>query len=258
MTQQPFHAPVVVQGLPLSNGAVRAGRPQRTADTSAAIAPAQPVWSEAAAAAHAQAIEAGHEQGLQRGLAEGRAQARAALDAAIAQHACALKEKEARLAALFDALQGQADAFWAAAEDDAVALCFETICRVLGDALLTPDGLRAQLAQLRAQAPATAERATVCRLHPQDLRMIEDARANEPAPARQASALRCLPDASVSLGGCVVEAAGGSLDARLETLLQTCAATLLEARSRRASLAGAHTDTDAPATQGERALEAVL
>jgi len=164
---------------------------------------------------HAQGLRAGHAEGL----AQGQAAAEAALAEALAKAAAALQQQERDWATLLGSVQQQARQIAAAVEDDAVALCFETICRVLGSALLTPAAVQAQVHALMA---AWQQRGLVAvHLHPQDA-------ARLPPPAGPCS---WVADPSVALGGSILRGSGDALDGRLETILAEVKTALLAARA---------------------------
>lgn len=236
---------IVLRDFALHPDAVRVGRrgrePAAAVDLAApAAAPPAPRHDELLAAALAEAREEGlrqgREEGLRAGLEEGRRKgeaeaqvaARAALDKAVAAATAPLKERERALAALAASLSGQQAAWRDQGEEEAVALAYELLCRLLGDALLTADGVRAQARQLQA---ALGSRELAVRVHPAD---AERLRAVEPA----LEGLRWVADPAVGVGGCIADGGAGSLDARLETVLEQCRQGLLEARARRLAQAG--------------------
>lgn len=165
---------------------------------------------------------AGYEEGRSKGQADAQAEAAAAAAKAAAEAAQPLRESERRLQALAGALEQQLAAWRELAEDDAVALAYELACRVLGTALVTPEGVRAQARQLRAQADG----GVAFHVHPDDLPLLP-----EPSPGE---AMRWVADASVTTGGCIARSDAGALDARLNTLLEECLQGLLDVRARRA------------------------
>ena len=244
MSQPRAETEVVLRNTLLQPEAVRIGRRHaRPPVAGAAAAPAAPVVPVPAVdhdalveAAFAQAREgglrlgreeglrAGHEEGLKKGQAEGQAAGRAALEKSVAEATAPLRERERQLAALLASLGEQEAAWRAAAEDEAVALAYELACRVLGAALSTPEGVRAQAQQLLA---AARPRAAAFHVHPGDLGLLQHDDSPDTAP-------RWVADAAVRTGGCIVKGPSGALDARLETVLEQCLQGLLEARACRA------------------------
>lgn len=262
--------PVVLRAAVVASVAARAGRPPRGDATGRALADPAAQHADALrqgrerggergqedgreqgrAQGHEEGYEEGHAQGLrsgfEEGLRQGREQARAQLEEAVAQ-ACeaarreaveSLAQRERALAALIAALDAQAAAVQAAAQDDLAALCFEVLCRVVGQALLTPEGVRAQALQALAQAQAGRGAPVTLRLHPVDVQQLEaalHAPDREPAWPRH---LALQADADIGPGGCRVENGATALDARLDTVLAQCRQALLEARARLMAPAG--------------------
>jgi len=174
-------------------------------------------------------LRAGYEQGLEKAREEAQAQARRTLEAELAEAVLPLEQKERQLRELLGAIETNLTAFWAAAEDEMVALCYETVCRVLGEAAVTRQGLATQLGQLLATTHAEGQ--LVLHLHPADAQLLDQARAQGEALVPHAQPLAWVADPQVALGGCMLQAKGGTLDARLETVLAACKAGLLEARA---------------------------
>jgi flagellar assembly protein FliH len=152
-------------------------------------------------------------------------------------HAAGEKKGEqagrAALAAQAERLQGLAsridDAFGAAmdgAELAMVDIAFAAVCRIVGE----QGAARATIvAVVRAAIAATRSRDQLTvRLHPDDAALVTDG-------THPGEGVRYVADPLVSLGGCIVDSAGGTLDARFETQLTLLAAALKEARALRAS-----------------------
>jgi flagellar biosynthesis/type III secretory pathway protein FliH len=168
-----------------------------------------------------QEAETARELGRQRGLQEGRT--------AGAEEARREAEAElARIRSIAARLQGTLDSGIQGLEDVAVEIAFEAVCKVLGAAAASREGIRA-LVQEAAGRVAGAERVTL-RLHPADLSALQAAGALDTRLASGA-AVRWAEDKSIELGGCVVETDGGTLDARLETQLERLRQTLVAARA---------------------------
>ena len=159
------------------------------------------------------------------GLREGRAQAadevRQAVQRAVAEAVLPLQAQHERLQKIAQGAQESMATLLAAAEDDMVALCYETLCRLIGASAVGPEAVRAQLARLAALHGGTD---LVLHVHPQDAELLERG---------PAGAFTWVADIEVGLGGCILKSSRGALDARLETMLSACKATLLEARARR-------------------------
>lgn len=190
---------------------------------------------EPARDAHAEALQAGYDQGLRegreagvrigqaQGLEEGRAAAQAAVaaavEAAVQEATAALAARERELAAASSVLRAAVDDVRAVAEEEMLVVCHATLCRLVGDALASPEGVRAlvrgMLAAWQARGPIKVS------LHPDHL----------PAWAGEDhGAISWQADAQVTLGGCIVRGPEGALDARLETVLDEITRAMLAAR----------------------------
>lgn len=168
-----------------------------------------------------QEAETARELGRQRGLQEGRV--------AGAEEVRREAETElARIRSISTELQRALDTGIRGIEDVAVAIAFEAVCKMLGSAAASRDGIRALVHEAAAHA-AGAQQVTV-RLHPGDLAALQAAGGMEGALASGAR-VQWVADKSIELGGCVVETDGGTLDARLETQVERLRATLLAARA---------------------------
>jgi flagellar assembly protein FliH len=166
-------------------------------------------------------------EGWQRGLEDGRQAGRAAVErdarAGVEATAARLAQLDRLLAALPVELGRRLDE----SEDDMVALCHAVVCRILGDELVTRDGVGHLVRQaIRESAPSGfggGHGQLAIHVHPRDRAALE----SEPSLAawlRQhasAGAVQWVSDEHVELGGCVVRSADGALDARLETQLAT-------------------------------------
>jgi flagellar assembly protein FliH len=222
--------PDVLRGVRLEGAPLRLGR----ARASGAVSPAaqgldaEPAEEEQFRQARALALRQAHEEGLRsgraEGLREGRAQAaeevrqavlRVTMEAALQREAD--HERLQRIAR--HAQSALADLLWAA-QDEIVALCFETTCRIVGASAVEPRAIRAQLAHLLAQHGAPE---VVLHVHPQDAELLQ-------AGASAGKAARIVADPEVALGGCILRTDAGALDARLDAMLEACKVVLREAR----------------------------
>lgn len=244
------HAPSLVPA--------RIGRRTETPGTDMPV-PESPAQA-AAAQIGEEARRLGYEEGFAKGCAEGRAQgseeaqrlaSQAAEQAAreLQAHAertiqelrqqaqAAYQARIQVLDGLVAALPPQVEARLAAAEDDMLALCFEVVCRVLGESAARPEMLRAQLN--RAMDSLRHRRLVAVHLHPDDLAALErdhGLAANRPGGKE----IQWIADAQVALGGCILQSPEGGLDARLETQLDALRDLLQQTRAAaRASLSAA-------------------
>jgi flagellar assembly protein FliH len=160
--------------------------------------------------------EAEHERARAEGLA-------AAIDTAadeIAKTRAQLREaSEVALAAL----ERAHDAVLNRIEASVGEVAFAAVCRFVGLKATSRDfvlGLAGQAcAQLRAETQATA------RLHPRDFALLDELLEGG-ALRVHALSLNLVPDESLPLGGCVVEAASGHFDGGLENQLRRLHAAL--------------------------------
>jgi flagellar assembly protein FliH len=250
VTPRPSDGEVVLRDTLFVPGAVRLPRGPSTGATG--DGDRHPVGSappEGPAAGYAQGLRAGREEGLRSGREEGQRagyedglrrgsaaaqeETRAATQAAVQEALRPLAEKAQRLDALLCALGDAAQDAWAGAEEEVLALCYETLCRVLGEAAAAPEALRAQVARLLAGCGIDG--GITLHLHPADARLLDEAASEGQLPGAGGRAVSWRADPGVALGGCIVAGAGGGIDARLETVLEQCKAGLLQARAGRAA-----------------------
>lgn len=118
------------------------------------------------------------------------------------------------------------------AEDLIVEIAYAAICRIIGQAAATPAAVASMVGQLLLSLRERDQLAV--RLNPQDLELVRQ--APDFVALSQQAALRA--DASIRLGGCIVDSDGGSLDARLETQLARLCETLLSVRASRNDAGG--------------------
>lgn len=122
------------------------------------------------------------------------------------------------------------------AEDDMLDLAFDALCRIMGDHLTSKEGVRAVL-QKALQAWHGRHPLSV-HVHPDDLELLQgDVVTLDLLSSRgfdaQRQTLRWVADTKVRLGGCLIQAAEGALDARLERQMEALASRLVETRASR-------------------------
>ncbi len=113
-------------------------------------------------------------------------------------------------------------------EDVLVEIVFTALCRLLGDGAASRAGVAAMVR--RGVADEREPELLCVRLHPDDMALMA---APDPGGAALDPRLALRADASIELGGCVVEGPRGSLDNRLELQLQQLRGALLAARAAR-------------------------
>jgi flagellar assembly protein FliH len=171
---------------------------------------------------------------LERAQAEGYAagwqQGESAHSQALQAHAQAMLAHDEAMAALGTLLASARDALQAGIagmEEVLVEIVFEATGRLLGEALRDGPGVIAVVRQVLLAA-GEHERLRV-RVSPADHERLAHEREHL-LPGGDASTIELVADARVVLGGCLVEAAGGTIDGRLETQLQRLIDTLVAAR----------------------------
>lgn len=231
----------VLRGMHVESAPLHLLRPRPLPEPVASKPPAEPVpdtpveeasrrsLEEAVRQGREEGLRAGYEAGMRKGLADAAAQAASATQKAQAAADAEYELRRERLEFLAGRLQASLPDALAAAEDEMVALCFETLCRMIGSAAPDESALRAQLLALYGHARS----GEVLALHvnPSDLAVVE--RRAEGAPA-----IPWVADPEVELGGCILRRKGGALDARLDAMLEACKAALLAARAQRHREAG--------------------
>lgn len=192
-------------------------------------------FEEGRAQGHAAGLQAGYEEGRCQAVEAAGRQARAALEKAIAEARAPLMQMQERLGVLAASVEAAMEQCLSAAEDEWVAVCFETIARVLGAAAVQPAGVRAHWDHLMSLS--RSGHPVVLHVHPQDATLLEQAGIAVEGERADGERRRVswVPDPEVALGGCILVTRQGGLDARLETILERCRSALLEARARRAS-----------------------
>lgn len=166
-----------------------------------------------------------HQQAHEAGLAEGRAQG---LKEARAEAASQRAEHAREIAAVLNRLAAQAHEQIAGLEPVAVDVVLAACRAILGTAMATPEGVQA--AVKAALEAAARDEVLQVRLHPRDMALLSAA-TGAAGPGSVAASLALRSDDSVGPGGCIVEIAGGSLDARIETQFRLLAAALARGMS---------------------------
>lgn len=162
--------------------------------------------------------EAGWKEGHATGLEEGRAEGLEEVRAAGA-------ERLMRLDAVIESIERAHGAALEGTQDDAVAVGFAAACKILGERMVTPEGVRAAVLQVIARARAVDS--VLVRLHPADRERIAQLREVE---RHEALRIEFTADETVAQGGCRVETSAGTLEARLERQVGAMRDALLGAR----------------------------
>ena len=161
-----------------------------------------------------EAKKAAERLGYAEGLAQGKSMAQKSLT-----------EQHGQLAVLMEQVYAARQEVVDGAEDMIVDIVFQSICRILGESMdqraVVTGMVQQVLKQFRQQEPL------VVLLHPQDMALVEQSLSEMGIDPEQT---QFRADASLKIGGCVVESMVGTLDARLDTQLSRLRDTLLQAR----------------------------
>ena len=107
------------------------------------------------------------------------------------------------------------------------AIVFQAVCKIVGDTLKTPEGVKAVVEQ--ALAGARRQEVVSLKVSSTDLNLLLEHEAGlQPGFARLRD-IGLEADESVALGGCVVQLKGGHIDARIETQFRAFAQSLKDA-----------------------------
>jgi flagellar assembly protein FliH len=167
----------------------------------------------AMAAEHSEALREAAEAGFAEGLGRGEAEGRARLDAAAVKLDALAAELQACRAQVIEE-----------AEDMLVEIAFAAMCRIAG----TEASSRAAIVHAvreRASHLRAADTISVL-VHPDDLESLD-------AAAARWDNVTFIANPAVAVGGCLIEGASGTLDARLDVQLTQLAAALANARAAR-------------------------
>jgi flagellar assembly protein FliH len=159
-----------------------------------------------------QAIDAGREQGLQQGRLAAQTEFRQQLDT------------------LRAIIQGAGNAharYLEEVADEVGEIVFTAVSKILGDGFTNREGA---VATVREAVRRSKERGRLLvRVSPEDFELL-NARRRELLEGAVAGEVDLLADPKVKLGGCMLEGASGTLDARLELQLQRLREVLTRAR----------------------------
>lgn len=230
-----------LRGMVLRGGAAAGARPARMdvdlRDTPFATGVAvdarltDPHLQQVVELARLEAVEQGRRVGHAEGYGAGRAAAELEAARLAGQHEAARllaeqqREQQAQqaldvLLTVAEAFRQQEHASVAAVEDSVVDLALALARAVLGRELLTAaDPGRDAIARALVLAPEGVP--VTVRLHPDDAAALTD--VDSVSAGRPVAVVR---DSSVERGGCVVEAAGRSIDAQVGPALERAAAVL--------------------------------
>lgn len=164
-------------------------------------------------------LERIREEARSVGYAAGAAQARGEQDAET-------QKLRAEFAALLGALHDEIVKSATHAEVTLVEIAYTAACRIIGAAAISREAVAGTVST--AVQAMTHQQEIVVHVSEHDYRLlVGDAAARH----SEATPYRIVADGRVKLGGCIVEGAAGSLDARLEVQLQRLKDTLVSAHA---------------------------
>jgi flagellar assembly protein FliH len=210
-------APVRAAASPLREPDPVAMAAERQLDIERAIAEHE----QGTAVAIEQAREAARAEGRAQGLAEGRDEGRAQ---AVEEAQAAAREHSTRIDAFLAKLESTRESALVANEADALAIGFAAACKVLGERLVTAEGVQGAVREVLDRIRATEK--LVLRLSPRD---YEWWKSLDTEGAFAGRAVDLIADSSLAFGGCVVETGAGTLEARMEEQVAGLKDVLLKA-----------------------------
>ncbi|MDM5179190.1 hypothetical protein F2P44_15990 [Massilia sp. CCM 8695] len=210
-------APVAAASLALDQEAVRAAVAKATDEALALVAQREQAHRLRMDKELQDALAVAEQRGYAAGLERGEAQARKAIH-----------DQLERIGALGLALSQNRAKVLEQAQDDSVEIVYTALCRMIGMVATGRDAVAGMVAQTLASFKHKTEHLVV-RLHPQDHALLTQAAAALEVASLDAG-LDLRADASVRIGGCLVDGNGGTLDARLDTQLGSVRDALLKVR----------------------------
>ena len=166
------------------------------------------------------AIEEGRAQGYQDGMAESRKE---------------IEEELQRLKSLIEGLSEEMNKRLSDSEDAIVEVVSASIAKIVGDVMLTPEGVVGVVRNAIDQL--TQRGKLIVRVSPEDFELLEAERKTL-LDGLDETFVEMVPDGRVKLGGCLLETESGGLDGRLEVQLQRLNAVLLSTRAQRQAGSG--------------------
>lgn len=197
----------------------------------AAPAPTSPDDAAEQIIAEAQAAAAALLQQARDEAERLRAHAR---DAGLAEAQATLEQERARLAAQLEAAQAEINAererFLSQAEPEILKLSFAIAEKIIAQEVSQRPEIVVGIIRksIRRIKDKTGLR---LRVNPEDLQLVREARADLIASVDGVEHMEVTDDRRVGRGGCVVESASGTLDARIATQLRELERTIAQAAS---------------------------
>jgi flagellar assembly protein FliH len=159
-------------------------------------------------------------QAERRGYADGQEKAEEAARKAVSEQ---LERFNSIMASLYQSRRSVLDG----AEETMIEIAYAAVCRIVGEAATTREAVVGMISQTLSSLQQSDE--LIVRLHPQDLALVR----NSNIESLHDSRWQLRADSSIEIGGCIVDGASGSLDARLEVQLAKLRETLVTIRQNR-------------------------
>jgi flagellar assembly protein FliH len=167
-----------------------------------------------------QLYESERERARADGYAEGLT---AAQSAAASARESAEKQLKARMDGALQALERAHQAHLEKLEASVGEVAFAALCRLIGEKAASAVFVL-QLVE-HACEPLRADTTAIARLHPRDIKLLNELLHGEEIRLRSLG-FKLVPDESLELGGCVIEAASGRYEGGLESQLRRLHAVL--------------------------------
>lgn len=161
---------------------------------------------------HAEARAAGHALGLAEGRAEAAAQIAGHRDTLSKQTTSALDALETACKAALERIEAQVG-----------EIAFAAVCRLLSRSALSRSFVLSLVHEICAGLPH--ETSATVRLHPRDIELLGELVSGQALRLRTLN-LKVVPDETLELGGCSIEAASGEFEGGLESQLRRLHAVL--------------------------------
>lgn len=172
---------------------------------------------------------------LQEELQKCRAEAREQGYAAGYEESCRKVDAECRenleaIERVSQGFLGRLDNLVTESEDIIVETIYASVLKIIGEQLIDKESIVKMVRHVAGQLLHTEN--FIVRLSPPDCDLLKKSR-KKLFTENEAASVRLVPDNRIELGGCILESAGGSLDARLEVQLSRLKEVLLNNRARR-------------------------
>lgn len=179
----------------------------------------------------AEAHETGYKEGYVKGMDVAQSESRAILQRSEAALEVEWRKKINQVEQMLHEGAAQITARVDEAEEEMIALVYEAVGAVLGEALATQQGIRAMVNRLVVRQRSRGQLAV--HLHPDDWAVVSLNDDVKPATPE----VRWVSDSKVALGGVVLHHAQGRLDAALDTVMRNLRVNLLHVRESRRNAA---------------------